>query len=198
MGAGCVAGSSVPCRADQPCRGFEHHALTGAMVRERLPQGTANLLLLLLTIEPGEESGRVRRRQVVPQRVLGIVSAPQGFGERLEFDAGVTRLGEQADRSIRVGESERTRRSGRRERRRSPALLRAPRICTSQSFAAAGCQATIVNRAPGLHPLPTLANAATGSAKNIAPNRLTARSKVFGRNAWDWMSACTKRALVTP
>jgi hypothetical protein len=56
------------------------------MVRERLPQGTANLLLLL-TIEAGEESGRVRRRQVVPQRVVGIVSAPQGFGERLEFDA---------------------------------------------------------------------------------------------------------------
>src|SRR5664279_6473636 len=134
----------------------------------------------------------------MPQRVLGIVSAPDRFDERLELDTGVTRLGEQGNGSIGVaspnGPGDPVGGSG----GRSPALLRARRICTSQSFAAAGCQATIVNRAPDLHPLPTLANAATGSAKNIAPNRLRARSKVLGRNSWDWMSACTKRALVTP
>src|SRR5664280_37265 len=110
------AGSSVPCRADQPGCGFEHHALSGPMVRERLPQGTENLVLLL-AIEPGEESGEVRRRQVMPQCVLGIVSAPDRFDERLELDAGVARLGEQGNGSIGVGESERTRRSRRRERR---------------------------------------------------------------------------------
>jgi len=53
------AGSSVPCRADQPGRGFEHHALSGPMVRERLPQGTENLVLPL-AIEPGKESDEVR------------------------------------------------------------------------------------------------------------------------------------------
>jgi hypothetical protein len=50
----------------------------------------------------------------------------------------------------------------------------------------------------GRSALPMLANAATGSAKNMVPNRLMARSKRAGGKRWVWASACTKLTLRRP
>ncbi len=43
-----------------------------------------------------------------------------------------------------------------------------------------------------------LVNAATGSAKNIVPNRLIAMSNCSGAKRWTCASACTKEMLRSP
>src|SRR2546428_4079745 len=52
----------------------------------------------------------------------------------------------------------------------------AARISVSQSFRAISRQHSNATRPPGFSARPTLANAATGSSKNIDPNRLIATS----------------------
>ena len=52
--------------------------------------------------------------------------------------------------------------------------------------------------AVGAQPAAMFVNAATGSAKNIAPKQLTTTSNPPGSKGWIWASAWTKSTLVSP
>ena len=67
-----------------------------------------------------------------------------------------------------------------------------------QSLAKTGCQATNTTRPPSAVARRRLANAATGSSKNMTPNRLITTSKVPGANGWTWASACSNVTLAGP
>ena len=53
-------------------------------------------------------------------------------------------------------------------------------------------------RPPGVIARPMFANAATGSAKNITPKRLTASDRAAGANGWTCASPRSKVTLVRP
>jgi hypothetical protein len=56
------------------------------------------------------------------------------------------------------------------------------RTAVDHSLRSRSCQTSSTRRPPGRRARPMLVNAATGSAKNIAPNRLMQRSKCAGGN----------------
>jgi hypothetical protein len=57
-------------------------------------------------------------------------------------------------------------------------------MATAHSFCSQACHTIITSRPPCRSALPMLLNAATGSLKNMVPNRLIARSKPRSANPW--------------
>ena len=71
-------------------------------------------------------------------------------------------------------------------------------MATSHSLRSWACQTIITRRPAGRSARLMLANAATGSPKNIVPNRLIARSKRAGGKPWSCASARSKVTLRSP
>ncbi len=74
----------------------------------------------------------------------------------------------------------------------------ASRTVDTHSFLGSGCHARRATRPPGRSAPPMLVNAATGSSKNMMPNRLIARSNGGSAKRWTCASACRKVAFVNP
>jgi len=71
-------------------------------------------------------------------------------------------------------------------------------MATSHSLRSLACHTITTRRPAGRSARPTLANAATGSSKNIVPNLLIARSKRSRGKRWTCASACSKVTFCTP
>ena len=137
----------------------------------------------------------------VSEEVVGVPEAEHcvvgGGGVRAVedrlVDVGEVDLGEAGGRQDargdrRVGEGERVG-SFVVEAGAAVPTVRASRIAVAHSLRSWSCQTNSTRRAPERSARPMLVNAATGSAKNIVPNRLMHKSKCVDGKGWVWASA---------
>ena len=169
-------------RGNQPGPGVEPHTLTGVMGVEH-------------GLHPFESTSPLRGVEVGDQ-VFGHPQLRQGV-------AGAGGVGAVVDGLAYIGDLNRanpaavstpvaTVRSANEKaacpsprgalRRSLPA--RACRIAVNHSWRSADCHTSCTSRAPGRSARPILVNAATGSVKNMVPNRLSPTVKSFGAKAW--------------
>ena len=166
--------------SDDPGARAEEHAAPGVVLRQGgpqpLPGGPGRR-----GIQAGQQVLRVPQaeHQVVGHgRIRAVVDGLVHVGKA---DLGEAGRRQDAPGHGRVAERERIR-AGPRSGASGPAM--AWRIAVDHSLRSRPCQASITSRPPGRSAIAILLNAATGSAKNIVPNRLMHRSKCRGGNRW--------------
>ena len=147
------------------------------------------------TLERPLSGGRIQAHQQLPARetadplegrrdVRTVVDGLVDVGER---GLAEPRRAEDRLHGVLIGKRERRPRFRAWDRR--PSRPSARSIATDHSLCSCSCQTIITRRPAGRSATARLANAATGSSKNIVPNRLMARSKP---------SAGKRRPLVVP